>query len=36
MSAMCTAWDSCLAWMPASVLVLGVSASMKGQIEPPA
>src|ERR1700690_602336 len=36
MSAMWTAWDSCLAWMPSSVLVLGVSASMKGQIEPPA
>src|ERR1700724_1373375 len=36
MSAMCTAWDSCLAWMPSSVLVLGVSASRNGQIEPPA
>src|SRR5580700_11369406 len=36
MSAICTAWASCLAWMPSSVLVLGVSASKKGQIEPPA
>src|ERR1700730_3323463 len=36
MSAMCTAWASCLAWMPSSVLVLGVSASRNGQIEPPA
>src|SRR6202030_1638962 len=36
MSAICTACASCLAWIPSSVLVLGVSASRNGQIEPPA